>query len=181
MDEKTSMHDVLKLRELEVEHEDKHAFKSIAWVIGVVIVLAIIVFWLRSHHKETCDQHRHESGSGGHISRLYDLEGQIKSIAPQVARLNEHDYYNHGEIDRLQAEFCQKTKNYDYEIGRLNHRCYPDNYILEDSYHRRDGRRGESSCGCNDHHGNCGKKFIRRDTYTPNTQEVVVTEDCNCG
>jgi len=172
MDKDLSMQDVIALRDLETEHGDHHALKSIAWVIGVVIVLAIIVFWFRRHHDERCEDHRSE--------RTYHSERgehgcSIKMLEREVARLQEHDYVTHGQLDFVKAQVCSNKE----EISELEKRCYPFGYIGDELGCGRRGR--EERGGCGEHrHGNCGRKFITTTPYTAGTPTANVIEDCVC-
>ena len=171
MEKELSMQDVIALRDLETEHGDHHALKSLAWVIGVVIVLAIIVFWFRRHHDEKCEDYRHADGyRGEHGEHRHGL----KCLEKQVEKLEEKMYCTHGQLDKLIGEVCVQNKYVNKEIADLEHRCYPETYLGEDFHHERRG-------GCGEHrHGNCGKKFITTTPYTAGTPTANVIEDCVC-
>ena len=162
------MENYIALADLKEDIHENHNLKTIAWVIGIVIILAIIVFWFRKSH----DHHGHES--------RYDQDfrcqngqhkGLVKMLEKQVEKLEDKAYFTHGQVTDLLG-FKQFAN---YELARLNTRCFPSNYIGFEERFERGGR-----CGDRHRESNCNKKFVRRDTYTPNTQEVVVTEDCNC-
>jgi hypothetical protein len=176
MEKEIGLRDVLALRELETEHHENTNLKAIAWVIGVVVILAIIVFWFRRSH----DHHGHESRYDGSFKKEYGENcGTVKFLEKQVAGLEEKAYYTHGKLDKLFGEFAYFAKSTDKQLTALERRCYPSNYILGD-YDDFVPRRGGGGCGDDRRHGNCNKKFVRQDTYTPNTQQVIVTEDCVC-
>ena len=174
MDTPATMSDFIALRDLETEHHENTSLKAIAWVIGVVIVLAIIAFFLRGHYDGRANDYRHESNyrceHGEHRGRLAFVEKQIE-------KLDERVDYNHGKLEKLYGEFGCYSKYTTHEVEEIENRVYPSGYIGWELPFRGDRREGRE---CERREGNCGKKFARRDTYTPATQEVVVTEDCNC-
>jgi len=173
MEKDLSMQDVIALRDLETEHGDHHALKSIAWVIGVVIVFAIIVFWLRRHHDERCEQGRYENGyRQEHGENRYGL----KCLEKQVEKLEEKAYFTHGKVERLYGDFCYAK----HEIEEIERRCYPQGYIGEDLCGGGRGREGRGGCGEHRHGGNCGRKFITNTPYTAGTPTANVIEDCVC-
>jgi hypothetical protein len=173
MEKDLTFQDVLALRDLETEHGDHHALKSIAWVIGVVIVIAIIAWWIRRDRDCRENEYLH---NGDHRSDYGEHKGIVKLLEKQVAALEEKAYYTHGKLDKLYGEFGCYTKYNTHEVEEIEARVYPKGYIGRERYEGY----GEG-CGCGERrHGNCGKKFVRQDTYTPNTQQVIVTEDCNC-
>jgi len=172
-DKEFSMYEVMKLRELETEHEDKHAFKNIAWVIGVVVILAIIVFWFRKSHDERCAEHRYDGANRGEYG---EQRCAVRLLEKQVEKLEEKQYFTFGKLEKLYGETKCYEKFNTHEVEELEVRCYPRSYIGGEEIYERRGRGG-----CGERHGHCGKKFVRTDTYTPDTQQVIVTEDCNCG
>ena len=176
MESNLSFKDVIALRDLETEHGDHHALKSIAWVIGVVIVLAIIAFWLRKSHDRYGEDARYDGNFKGDFG---EHKGLVRHLEKQVNNLEEKAYFNFGKLEKLYGEFNSYTKFNSHEVEEIERRVYPMGYM---GYEEEFERRGRGGCGGGEHrHGNCGKKFVRQDTYTPNTQQVIVTEDCNCG
>ena len=175
MEKDLSFQDVIALRDLETEHHDHYALKSIAWVIGVVIVIAIIAWWIRKDHDCRREDYRYE---GGYRGEFGEHKGCLKHIEKEVERLNEKAYFTFGKVEKLQGEFALYSKYNTEEVKELEDRCYPKGYI---GYEELATVRRGGGCGGEHRHGNCGKKFVRQDTYTPNTQQVIVTEDCNCG
>ena len=182
MDSELSFKDVIALRDLETEHQDHHAFKGISWVlflIVAVIVLAIIFFWIRKDRDCRHEDYRNE---GGYRGEFGEHKGVVRLLEKQVNELKEQSYFQFGKLEKMQGEMCTYMKYNTHEVEELENRCYPKGYIGYDEGFDERGRRGGGCGGDRDHrHGNCGKKFVRQDTYTPSTQSVIVTEDCNCG
>ena len=162
-------YDYIAMADLKEEIHENHNIRNLAWVIGVVIILAIIVFWFRKshdHHGEEARYHQDFRCQNG------QHKGVVKMLEKQVEQLENKAYFTHGQVTELRG--FEKFAN--YELNRLNNRCFPTNYIGGEEFERRE-RRG----GCGERReSNCSKNFVRRDTYTPSTQEVVVTEACVC-
>jgi hypothetical protein len=89
--------------------------------------------------------------------------------------MEEKTYFLFGKLEKLQGETKCYEKYNTHEVEELENRCFPKGFIgsCEEHFERR-------GCGERREH-NCGKRFARRETFTPATEEVVVTEDCNCG
>ena len=162
-------YDYIAMANLKEEIHENHNIRNLAWVIGVVIILAIIVFWFRKSHEchgeEARYQQQFRCENGQH-------KGIVKMLERQVEQLENKAYFTHGQVTELRG--FEKFAN--YELNRLNNRCFPTNYIGFEERRERGGCGG----GRERREGNCDKRFTRRDTYTPNTQEVVVTESCEC-
>ena len=170
MDKELTMGDVIALRDLETEHHENTSLKAIAWVIGVVIVLAIIAFFLRGHWDGRRDDYRHESN---YRCEHGEYKGRLAFIEKQVEKLEEKQYFTFGKLEKLYGETKCYEKYNTHEVEEMEHRIYPQNYIGCCENERFEERR--------ERRGNCGKRFERKETFTPSTQEITVTEDCGCG
>jgi len=182
MEEKLSYKDVIALRDLETEHAKHHSFKGISWVlflIVAVIVLAIIFFWIRKSRDNRHEEYRYD---GENRREFGEHRGAFRCLEKQVDQLQEKAYFNFGKLEKLYGEVNCYMKYNTHEVEELENRCYPKGYIGFEGCEFRGERGRRFGCGDrDDRHGNCSKKFVRQDTYTPNTQQVIVTEDCNCG
>ena len=134
-------------------HENRATGNKITTALWVIVAIIFIGIFASLFFR------RFESGKTTEKNTDISLgeNGEaIESLKFRVARVEGYERADYGDI--------QFNKGMEFS---------------EQYYGGRGGyRRG--GCG-NEHHGHCGKKFVRQDTYTPNTQQVIVTEDCNCG
>jgi hypothetical protein len=129
---------------------------TLAWVIGIVIVLAIIAFFWQNN----CN-HRSE------VNReLGFVRGELQSLVPQLVRIEGQMYGQGGVTQGLTA---LSTHQQDFE------RFYFDNGWSGNCC--SSGNRG-GNCGRHEDHGH--KRFNETNTYTLASQAVTVTDTCIC-
>ena len=152
MENNVNFQDLLQLRELETAGKKTTGINTIAWVIGVVVVLAIIAFFWR-HSSNTHNSTARELGF---------VRGELQSLVPTLVRIEGQMYNNHGAITGL------STHQTDFERFYFNS---PQNGY--GGYGCNGG-----GCGCGRGHNHGSHRFNREDTYALESQKVTVSDTC---
>jgi len=145
MDEMTKF---IQLRELETSHSRNTGTYTLAWVIGIVIVLAIIAFFWRSN----CDNRANLNREIGY------MQGELRSLAPILVRID-------GTLNNNEAGLIGVTTRFnDFEKFYMNG-------------HYEGGYGHGHGCG-HKHNGCGERRFNQLNTYTLDTQQVTVSDTC---
>lgn len=143
---------------------EKHSINSVAWVIGVGIAVAMLVYWFRSCHS---DEKRSAHYDLGFIERIGELEGRVNCMSPTVAKLDHLAFVANGSINYVKAELEAGQAFNSYEINRLNTKVYPT-----------------TACGYGNYGGGCGKgneTYMHKSAYIPkpDSDTIELVSTCN--
>jgi hypothetical protein len=141
----------IQLRELETSHQRNTGTYTLAWVIGIVIVVGIIAFIWNSN------THRHAE-----LNReIGFMQGEIRSLAPLLVRIDGTLNNNNAGIVEL------RTHQNDFERFYFEEPNYGGNY-----------GKGRGRGGCGRHEDEGHRRFNQLNTYTLDTQTVTVSDSC---
>lgn len=164
-----SIRDAAYFEQVSETGKAKNAGYTIAWVIGIVFVVALII-WIfgwngRNHNDHAARMSDHNCATR---ERLGILEGEMRSVGtvlgqlvPKVSNLGE---FTAAQLGGLQEYTRCSEKDFD--------RVYASLGTLDDAvFTPRCG--GRSGCG------RSGRKFQERQTFALTGTEVDVVDTCN--
>ena len=158
IDEKISMDGIFALNDA---HSTKGAGTKVATVLGIIgAIIVLAILW------HTFNRNRE------------GLFGSDKNTSVEIGELRAGQrYLNEGLVAVSHNERADALR-IAYTDGKLQPYAFAAGY---GDYQYGGGIYGDRRCGCEHGHGHCGAKFSEVKTFTPSTDVVTLTSNCNCG
>lgn len=163
MTENISYGDVIALQDTHGKSRTGNTIATVLGIVGAIVVIAILWFaFVRRGDSNKNTEKETNVNIGEHNGAISEMRSQIRGLV------------EHERQDALKIA---------YTDGKLQ----PYGFAYGNSYYG-----GSYGCGCNGghrnehgheehHHGHCGAKFQEVKTFTPTTDVVTLTSNCNCG